>query len=245
MIYFTSSWDDGSVYDLRLAELLLKYNQNATFYIPLANVEKRSVINKKQIWDLSKEFEIGAHTVNHKYLTTISNLEAEYEIKQSKKELENITGKQIQGFCFPGGKYHKHHLKYIQEAGFAYARTANMFKFNNSDFLMNISLQAYNHSQYTYFKHLIKRGYFSEIIKNSTFILTTIQWDKLLRNIVEKYIKNDSVEKITIIHLFGHSWELEEYSMWQQLEEFLKLLITIQIPSITNLNAFELNNNIK
>ncbi len=34
-VYFTTSWDDGSIYDMRLAELLLKYGLKATFYIPL------------------------------------------------------------------------------------------------------------------------------------------------------------------------------------------------------------------
>lgn len=78
MIYFTSSWDDGSVYDIKLSELLLKYDQKATFFIPLANMGESDVINPKQIFDLGKNFEIGAHTVNHKYLTSISNKEAEY-----------------------------------------------------------------------------------------------------------------------------------------------------------------------
>ena len=59
MIYFTSSWDDGSVYDIKLSELLLKYNQKATFFIPLANIKKREVINAKQIF--KNQFDIENH----------------------------------------------------------------------------------------------------------------------------------------------------------------------------------------
>lgn len=241
MIYFTSSWDDGSVYDLKLADLLIKYDQKATFFIPLANVEKRAVINELQIFDLSEQFEIGAHTVNHKYLTTIPNQEAEYEIKQSKKNLEGIINKPVQGFCFPGGKYNRVHLRYVYEAGFEYARTVNMFKFENRNKLMNTTLNAFNHSKYTYFKHLLKRGYINEIVQNSFSILQNNKWDKLLFDILERHAKRDSTHKVIIIHLSGHSWELEEYKMWNQLENFLRVITTMNIPSITNLEVFKLN----
>ena len=241
MIYFTSSWDDGSIHDIRLADLLLKYDQNATFFIPLANVEKRAVINDIQICDLSEKFEIGAHTLNHKYLTTIPDQEAEYEIKQSKKNLEDIIKKPVQGFCFPGGKYSREHLRYVYEAGFEYARTVNMFKFENKNKLMNTTLNAFNHSKYTYFKHLLKRGYINEIIQNSFSILKNNKWDKLLFDIIERHAKKNPPSKITIIHLTGHSWEIEEYKMWNQLEDFLRVLKTTNIPSITNLEVFKLN----
>ena len=243
MIYFTSSWDDGSVYDIKLSELLLKYDQKATFFIPLSNIEKRDVINPNQIFDLGKNFEIGAHTINHKYLTSISNEEAEYEIKQSKKELEIIINNPVFGFCFPGGKYKKIHLDYITQAGFKYARTVNMFKYEKNAKIMNTSLQAFNHSKYTYFKHLLKRGYTNELIQHSILILSNNKWDGLLSDILDKHIKNDSVQKVTIIHLWGHSWEIQENNSWNQLEQFFKYLNNHQIVSKTNFEIAQLNPN--
>src|ERR1017187_3239649 len=243
MIYFTSSWDDGSVYDIKLSELLLKYDQKATFFIPLSNIEKRDVINPNQIFDLGKNFEIGAHTINHKYLTSISNEEAEYEIKQSKKELEIIINNPVFGFCFPGGKYKKIHLDYITQAGFKYARTVNMFKYEKNAKIMNTSLQAFNHSKYTYFKHLLRRGYIIELIRHSILILSNNKWDGLLSDILDKHIKSDSVQKVTIIHLWGHSWEIQENNSWNQLEQFFKYLNNHQIVSKTNFEIAQLNPN--
>lgn len=241
MIYFTSSWDDGSVYDIKLAELLSKYNQKATFYIPLNNVEKRNVIKPNQIVELGKEFEIGAHTVNHKYLTTISNEEAEYEIKQSKKELESIINKPVLGFCFPGGKYRPIHLQYVFEANFKYARSINMFKFINDSKVINTTLQAYNHSRYTYLKHLIKRGYVHEIFQYSISILTNKKWDKLLYEFIEKKISEELPNEVTVIHLWGHSWELEEKNIWNQLENFLKAVNTVPLNSKSNFDIYNLD----
>lgn len=240
MIYFTSSWDDGSVHDMKLAELLLKYDQKATFFIPLYNVEKRQVISQTQIEELSKNFEIGAHTVNHKYLTTISNAQAEYEIKQSKKELETIINKPVPGFCFPGGKYKQIHLKYVWEAGFLYARTVNMFRNSIAKNVLDTTLHAYNHSRFTYFIHLIKRGYFLELFQNLVSIVANNNWDKLLFEVLDKHVNNDLPQKATVIHLWGHSWELQENDAWQQLEQFFKQLNESQVVSKTNFEVSQL-----
>lgn len=240
MIYFTSSWDDGSVYDIKLSELLLKYDQKATFFIPLANIEKRNIINTNQIFDLSKNFEIGAHTINHKYLTSISNEESEYEIKQSKIELETIICRPVFGFCFPGGKYRPIHIQFVNQVGFKYARTVNMFQFKYYPIIMNTTLQAYNHSKFMYFIHLIKRGYFPELFQYAIPILTNNRWDKLMFDILDNHTKYDSAQKIAIIHLWGHSWEIQENNMWQQLEHFLEHLNNYKISSKTNFEISQL-----
>lgn len=236
MIYFTSSWDDGSVYDIKLSELLMKHNHRSTFYIPLNNIENRGVINSYQINDLSNNFEIGAHTVNHVYLNKIPLDAAKKEIGQSKIELESITGKPVYGFCFPGGKFKKVHLDIVSQSGYSYARTTNMFYTSNKASLLNTTLQAYDHSRFTYYKHLLKRVnmvgffvYFMDILFNNE-----MQWDNLLAEILEKELATDSAEKITIIHLWGHSYEIEEYKQWPRLENFLKTINNQHIETKTN-----------
>ncbi len=238
MIYFTSSWDDGAPDDIKLSEMLLKYDMKATFFIPLANVENRDVVTPKQMELIAKDFEIGAHTVNHKYLTRITDEEAAYEIRQSKKEMEIIINKPVHGFCFPGGKHRANHVAYIFEAGYKYARTNNMFKLTNNEKLMNTTLQTFNHSKYTYFKHLLKRGYFNEIFQHATSILSNNEWDKLMVDIIAKQKKKEAKE--TVIHLWGHSWELEENNSWNQLERFLKYVKENQIESKTNFEIAQL-----
>ncbi len=65
---FTTSWDDGTIHDLRLAELLTKYNLPATFYI--AQKHEYGFLQEKYIAELGQHFEIGAHTLNHVVLST-------------------------------------------------------------------------------------------------------------------------------------------------------------------------------
>lgn len=240
MIYFTSSWDDGSEYDIKLSEILLKNNQKGTFFIPLANSKKYDVITPKNILKISKDFEIGAHTLNHRYLTSLSNEEAEYEIKQSKVELEKIICRPINGFCFPGGKYKAVHVRYADQAGFKYFRTITMFKLNYCPKIMNTTLQAYDHSKFTYFMHLLKRGYLREFFKFSIPILTNNHWDKLLLNILDNLCHKDSYHKGIVIHLWGHSWEIQENKNWRQLEHFFEHLNNYDIVSKTNFEISQL-----
>jgi len=240
VIYFTSSWDDGSIYDLKLAELLQRYNQKATLYIPIENIENRAVVTADQIKDLSGQFEIGAHTVHHKYLITLSDQDAKTEITESKLMLEDIIQKEVFGFCFPGGKFKKVHLNLVKQAGFKYVRTVNMFNNFRGNYIVNTTLQAYDHSPYTYIRHLLKRGYLLELFQNFILIMRSGSWDKLLANILNNQIKRDEAQKLTVIHLWGHSWEIEESNSWHKLSQFFKVLNEYQIQSKTNFEIIQL-----
>lgn len=239
MVYFTSSWDDGAPHDMKLAYLLDNYEQEATFYIPLANVEKRDVIGKRDIEMLSKRFEIGAHTMNHKYLDVLPVTEANYEVSASKKALEDITQKEIVGFCFPGGKYGNREIDLVKNAGFGYARTINQFKYSPPGRLMNTTLQAYDHSKFTYVMHLLKRKYFNELFLHLPVIMRNRRWHLLLLDMLNREAKKDTTES-TVIHLWGHSWELEEFDMWKQLESLLKEVNNLGIKTVTNHQAMHI-----
>ncbi len=61
-IYFTTSWDDGHKLDLKLSELLAKYNIAGTFYIAK---DFQGRMTDEDIIKISKNNEIGAHTITH------------------------------------------------------------------------------------------------------------------------------------------------------------------------------------
>jgi peptidoglycan/xylan/chitin deacetylase (PgdA/CDA1 family) len=60
---FTLSIDDGHPLDLKIAELLKRYDIPATFYIPLHNSEGHPVLQTSALCELAKHFEIGSHTL--------------------------------------------------------------------------------------------------------------------------------------------------------------------------------------
>jgi len=228
-IIFTTSWDDGSKFDLKLQDLLSQYGLRGTFYIS-NNRDLRS-LSDENIRHLAEEQEIGAHTLNHPKLTEISPEKAREEIAGSKKYLENLLGREVKMFCYPYGNYNAEIKKIVQEAGFLGARTTEEWFFGgNFDFFeMPTSLHIYpfpfrplsSFRQYKnpkFFLAPFLRNY-QEIIKRRLNPNAFLGWQNLARASFY-YAKNHG----EIFHLFGHSWEIEKYGMWRELEEFLKFV---------------------
>jgi peptidoglycan/xylan/chitin deacetylase (PgdA/CDA1 family) len=66
--------------------------------------------------------EIGAHTVSHPILARISDLAAHAEIRQSRDQLECLTGAPVPLFAYPNGKpgddYGQNHVEIVRQLGF-------------------------------------------------------------------------------------------------------------------------------
>jgi peptidoglycan/xylan/chitin deacetylase (PgdA/CDA1 family) len=84
-VIITTSWDDGHPLDLKLAELLHKYEIPATFYIPVDNVE-RECMSPQQIREIAQSFDIGGHTYHHLVLTKIPLQEVEKEVAEARTD---------------------------------------------------------------------------------------------------------------------------------------------------------------
>src|SRR5450759_2035031 len=124
MVYISFSWDDGAIEDLKLMDLSLKYSIPGIFFIPATNME-RGVMPDENIKTLSKNnFEIGAHTYSHLYLTKLEFKKADEELLSGKDFLEQLLGREIPHFCFPGGKYNPE-LVEASKKYFKSARTAD------------------------------------------------------------------------------------------------------------------------
>jgi len=66
----------------------------------------------------SKVISIGAHTVNHPYLTRCSEAELREEILGSKIDLQRICGRPIILFAYPDGDYDDRVVREVRNAGF-------------------------------------------------------------------------------------------------------------------------------
>lgn len=229
--YFTTSWDDGSIYDLKLAELLTRYNIKGTFYIPIRNRERQDNITSNEIREIATRFEIGGHTHSHVILTEVSDEIARQEIENGKKELENILGKEIEAFCFPRGKYRKEHIKMAKNSGFLFCRTTGFLRtkdlIKRREMLMHTTLQFYPHRRFNFFISAIKR----KDVEGISLITKCFKNDfyNFLNTILE-FIKING----GIFHLWGHSWELEKCHLWDKLEDFFRQLNGIPLIYKTN-----------
>lgn len=102
------SVDDASSSDRKIALMAHKYDIECIFYWP---VEWHSLAYDKgyeplaysdAFW-ISRNFEVGSHTITHRHLTSIPQKEAEYEIRYSQDMLEHQFGVSIDRFAPPRG----------------------------------------------------------------------------------------------------------------------------------------------
>ena len=209
--YITTSWDDGHPSDLRLADLLRKYDLKGTFYIPRLNPGHR-VMRESEIADLSGHFEIGGHTLRHRNLKRLSAVEAREEIKGSYDWLRELLQKDPVSFCPPFGEYSNRALADIYAAGFKVIRTTELLSPHQAAGLIPTTIQMFDHSKLTYFKHLLKRGRLKNLGLwcGSRFAADTF---RLVDHYLE-FIGNHG----GCLHLWGHSWEIDNNRYWKKLE---------------------------
>ncbi len=239
-IIVTTSWDDGYSMDIRIAELLDKYGLKGTFYVPVRNHE-RKVMDDSILTEIARKYEIGGHTVNHIFLNTLRVAEAAYEISNCKTMLEDKLGKQIEAFCYPGGKFSDRDIKLVEDTGFLFGRSTKLLRttLKPGQKVMNTSVQAFNHSGFVLTKHCLKNMYPAPVFSNLFFY----REHKNFPALVEIYLKK-LVETGGVFHLWGHSWEIDKFNLWSELETvFEKLSLTEKAVFLSNSECWKITNN--
>lgn len=100
-----------------IQEMFLRNNFHKT--IPVQS--RVSYLESNQLKILAdKGFEIGSHSMTHSIFTAnyMNEDKMNFELKESKKQLEAITGKPVDSFCFPSGYYNYKAMELAKEAGY-------------------------------------------------------------------------------------------------------------------------------
>lgn len=221
----TTSWDDGHRLDLRLAERLHRYGLTGSFYIARDFLDARMTVS--ELRELSQSHELGAHTLSHPILTEIPLEQAKQEIEGSKKWLEDVLGKEVTAFCYPRGKHNAALQALVKAAGFKMARSVESYHLTLGDnlFAVPTSLQIYpypvrplpNIPLYkgwkTRLSPLLEAWQHRQDIPISSFR----SWEAYALAWLKK-----AADTGGIWHLWGHSWEIEDYQLWEALDSLLK-----------------------
>jgi hypothetical protein len=219
MTYLTTSWDDGHPLDSKLAALLARYGIPGTFYVP-RRYEGRALLDANGLRHLAQGFELGAHTLNHQRLTTLPDPGAAEEIRGSRHYIEDLTGRPCRVFAPPGGKFRHTHLRMAAAAGFHGFRTTELLdcgppRWTSGIAVLPTTLQAHAHPHSCYWRNAVRRMRFGHL-------LTWLRYGRrgglsaLFRSLLDRAIAESGV-----VHLWGHSWEVEERGAWPLLESLL------------------------
>lgn len=116
MKIITMSFDDGTVYDEKLLQLLNARNIPCTFFLNSGKTSKEYLTP----YGFYQGHEIGAHTVNHPRLVDLTF----QEIYEDRLAWERTTG-DVYGFAYPYGDYNSHAVEMVKKAGLSYGRTVS------------------------------------------------------------------------------------------------------------------------
>jgi peptidoglycan/xylan/chitin deacetylase (PgdA/CDA1 family) len=215
----TTSWDDGNPLDLKLAELLKKYDVPATFYIPIV-YEKRGCMTPQQVREIAQSFDVGGHSYHHIRLHKIPFNEAEKEVAEGKKGLEEIIGREVFSFAYPYGNFNGNLMGIVKRANFIGARTVMLLSREIKEpFAMATMVNARN----WWFTHYILHSLAAQDLNLFLFVLRNNlsfkNWDRIALSTLDFVVNNGGVW-----HLWGHSWEIEENSDWDRLESVLNAI---------------------
>lgn len=215
----TTSWDDGGVLDLRMADLLAEHGMRGTFYVPV-RWKGDSAMSEADLQSLSATgMEIGGHTFNHVVMTSLSKYAAWEELTTSKDYLEQLTGNQVASFCYPKGRFSRRLPSLVKRAGYDLARTTQGLRVDTTfdPYLMPVTVQMYPHQRREHLTHAVKernvRGLFSWL----TILGGEASPERLALKAFDRIRETGG-----ILHLWGHSWEVERFDLWSRLDGILR-----------------------
>ena len=203
-------WDDAPYTDLRLLEILRKYNAKATFNLnPGMMSDKRenpywleykntaskhcgfsggrlSLNDIKEVYD---GFELASHCFNHENAAATPVDEWIKSAVQAREFLENIVQKPCRGFAWPYGTHTPETCAALRKAGFAYGRTVE------------------------YTDNIAECQDVMALPINSHFMSPTF------------YQRYERAKKSGIFYFWGHSYEMIDYDkLYEQFEMKIRYL---------------------
>lgn len=200
----TFSFDDGTVQDRRLIELLDRYNLRATFNINSGFLGQRHEIvhegikvchdevDISELKELYRNHEVAVHTCTHPNLKKCDDARIIKEIRGDIEALEKYSGKEITGMAYPcgGDCYDERVIGVLKEnTPIRYARTTD---------------------------------------SHGTFVLPTdfLRWhptchqnDANLFKLAEMFIEAEP-EQDMLFYVWGHSFEFDKFKSWDTFERF-------------------------
>lgn len=217
----TTSWDDGGVDDARLADLLASHGVPGTFYwtvdserFPLPSASDRNAV-------ADAGMEIGSHTMTHPDMRTIRGDELRWEVTESKARLEDLMGAPITTFCYPFGYFDRIACRAVADAGYALGRTTLGFRsdLGPDRFRVPTTLQVFPHPRRVHVTHSLREGNVRGLASWVGHHRASSDLLELTEAALARAIATDGV-----LHLWGHSWELTQFDLWDTLDAMLAVV---------------------
>jgi len=122
------TFDDGCESDLTAAAPALEEVAfRATFYLVTGFLGQTGYLSSRQARELAERgFEVGCHSMTHRFLTDLDPAELRHEMVEAKQKLEEILGRPVLHFSCPGGRWNCRVAEAAKEAGYESVATSRI-----------------------------------------------------------------------------------------------------------------------
>jgi peptidoglycan/xylan/chitin deacetylase (PgdA/CDA1 family) len=135
IITFDDGYKDNYTYAF---PVLKKYNMKATIFVILNSLGKSKSLNMEEMNRMKGTIDFQSHTMSHPHLGKLGQNRVEYEVSESKRKLEKLTGKDVFVIAYPYGSYDKQTIDIVKKY-YKYAVTVKLGFFQDE--------QGYNNYQ--------------------------------------------------------------------------------------------------
>ena len=194
----TFSYDDGQIFDRRLAALFDKYGMKATFHLNSGRIgtkeHGRTFIGEEDLRTIYANHEIACHGVEHKDPLLLTEQQLLMEFGEDRRTLEALTGRMIQGLSYAYGRYSDVVKRVAGTVGLKYSRTVN----STRDFMVPADFMEWNP--------------------------TCHHADERLMEIGRNLLNSPEYRVMPLMYVWGHSYEFDRDDNWNLMEEFCELM---------------------
>ncbi len=209
----TFSYDDGVTQDIKLIDLLNKYNLKCTFNLNselfglpstliMGNNQRISQnrIHQNDVKHIYDGHEVAVHTLTHLNLTKLDEKEIIRQVEKDRETLSDLVGYDVIGMAYPG------------DGGVSNDdRVAEIIKNNTGIKYCRTGINTYNFEPQT------------NLYRFNPTVWSRLEFNKLMQ-LGEEFI-NLKADTPKIFYIWGHSYEMDFTSdAWVKLEEFFKLI---------------------
>ncbi len=194
--FLTFSYDDGTIYDVRLAEIFKKYNLKGTFNVNTELTENENRLSMSKLRELYEKtgMEVAVHGAKHVHVANYPSPTLTREFIIDKQNLETEFKTVIRGMAYAYGSYSDVALSILDNAGIKYGRTTNSTL--NFDIPDNF------------------------LLWNPTCHHANPKLFELLDEFLNKPVVKIGITLPRLFYVWGHSYEFNNNNNWELIEEF-------------------------
>jgi len=214
--YFLLSFDDGTVHDRRLVELLNKYQIPATFNLNSGLEDfvwefQGQPVVRQSLKDTVEQYrghEIASHSLTHPRLETLPPPVLRREVEEDCANLKRIFGKEELGFGVPFTVCTDREIRIIRK----FLRYIRLSEYSDSFALPEDPYHIPIHALYN---------------------------DPCVREKIARFAENTLKDSLFV--LAGHSYELEFLDHWVYMEELLQYIKQFDFTIVTTMEFVNRN----